>query len=137
METKNVTLRLPVELADELMRRYGSINQAVISELGYLKKIREVSTGEIKGLFSPEEWKFFYSVFFNTVIDSTFCANRGAFLAACDDAERFYGSASSLGVNFDMLTSRILSLKGANIEAIYNRIAEVKDECDLDTWSIF
>ena len=81
--------------------------------------------------------EIFLFCIFNTVIDSTFCANRGAFLAACDDAERFYGYASNLGVNFDMLTSKILSIKGANIEAIYNRIAEAKDECNLDKWSIF
>lgn len=89
MATKNVTLRLPEEMVEYLTRNNDSINQAVINEINAIKRIRTVAMGELKGLFTPQEWIFLADAFNGTLIDDVFCANKGAFIAACEDAEKY------------------------------------------------
>lgn len=63
MATRTVNLRLPEDLVEYLKRNNDSINQAVISEINTLKRIRTVALGELKGIFTPQEWIFFADVF--------------------------------------------------------------------------
>lgn len=140
MATKTVTLRLPEEMIEYLTRNNDSINQAVISEFNNLKRIRLVSIGEIKNLFSPQEWIFFATAFNSTLVDDVFCANVGAFIAGCEDAERFENVASANGVNLSDLLKKVKTLKGANIEAIYSRIKDYWEhysELDINEWAKF
>lgn len=44
---------LPEDLVEYLKRNNESINQAVISEINTLKRIRTVALGELKGIFTP------------------------------------------------------------------------------------
>lgn len=53
MATRTVNLRLPEDLVEYLKRNNDSINQAVISEINTLKRIRTVALGELKGIFTP------------------------------------------------------------------------------------
>lgn len=55
MATRTVNLRLPEDLVEYLKRNNDSINQAVISEINNLKRIRTVALGELKGIFTPQE----------------------------------------------------------------------------------
>ena len=72
MATKNVTLRLPEEMVEYLTRNNESINQAVISEINTLKRIRLVALGELKGLFTVDEWVFMINTFNSTLTDEMF-----------------------------------------------------------------
>lgn len=59
METKNATIRLPLDLAEWMMEGgWKSINHAVIANARNLRKIRQASTDELKGRLSEVEWKF-------------------------------------------------------------------------------
>lgn len=138
MATKNVTLRLPAEMVEYLTRNNDSINQAVISEINALKRIRTVAMGELKGLFNQNEWVFMTDAFNGTIIDDVFCANVGAFIAGCEDAERFEGTAQRHGVDLPAFIEKVESLHGANIEAIYSRIKDYWEHCNeikLEDWA--
>lgn len=140
MATKTVSLRLPEDMVDYLMKNYKSINQGVISELSCLLRIRQVSVGELRGLFSYNEWMFFADTFCSLVKDATFCCNKGAFIAACEDAERFDQTATKHLVDLAELVKKIETLRGANIEAIYNRIAEFwanSNDIKITDWAKF
>ncbi len=52
------TIRLPQEIADWLTKDGKSINQAVIDTVNTLQSIRLISTTELRGIFSPNEWMF-------------------------------------------------------------------------------
>ena len=52
MTTKNATIRLPEDIADWLTENGKSINQAIIESCQTLRRIRTVSTGEIRGVFT-------------------------------------------------------------------------------------
>lgn len=140
MATKNVTLRLPEEMVEYLTRNNESINQAVISEINTLKRIRLVALGELKGLFTIDEWVFMINTFNSTLTDEMFCANKGAFIACCEDAEKYEGGATILNMDLSAFINKINSLKGANIEAIYSRIKDYwshSNEIDLNEWAKF
>lgn len=140
MATKNVTLRLPEEMVEYLTRNNESVNQAVISEINALKRIRTVAMGELKGLFSIQEWMFLADAFNGTMIDDVFCANVGAFIAGCEDAERFERTAQRHGVDITELINKVSNLHGANIEAIYSRIKDYWEHCNeirLEDWAKF
>lgn len=55
MATRTVNLRLPEDLVEYLKRNNDSINQAVISEINTLKRIRTVALGELKGIFTDRK----------------------------------------------------------------------------------
>lgn len=138
MATKNVTLRLPEEMVEYLTRNNESVNQSVISEINALKRIRTVAMGELKGLFTVQEWMFLADAFNGTMIDDVFCANVGAFIAGCEDAERFEETAQRHGVDITELINKVSTLHGANIEAIYSRIKDYWEHCNeikLEEWA--
>lgn len=140
MATRTVNLRLPEEMVEYLTRNNDSINQAVISEINTIRRIRTVAMGELKGLFSPEEWIFLVDAFNGTLIDEIFCANVGAFMAACEDADRYEGLAVKHGIELSSFLAKVKTLHGANIEAIYSRIKEYWEHYDtivLEIWAEF
>lgn len=140
MATRTVNLRLPEELVEYLTRNNDSINQAVIAELNALRRIRTVAMGELKGLFTSQEWMFLADTFNGTLIDDVFCANVGAFIAGCEDAEQYEGTASKWKVDFPLFIAKVKTLHGANIEAIYSRIKDYWEHCNeikLEDWAKF
>lgn len=137
-ETKTVTLRLPVEMVEYLTRNDDSINQAVVNEISNLKRIRLVSMGELRGLFTPQEWIFIADSFNGTMVDDFMRANVGVFIAGCEDSERFERKASIHGVDLPSFLDKIRTLKGANIEAIYSRVDDFWNHCsetDINEWA--
>lgn len=140
METKTVNLRIPKELLDYIKSQNESLNSDIVSALSHYKTIRQVSLGEIKGVFTKEEWMFFIDSMNGTLTDDIFCCNVSALIAHCEDAERFEGTATKYGVNLKKITVKIKRLKGANIEAIYYRVSQFWDNTDkykLEEYSKF
>jgi hypothetical protein len=138
METKNATIRLPLDLA-EWMTEGGekSINQAVIANAETLRKIRQVSMGELKEKFTKEEWKFLADSLNGTLITETFRCSQVALWAHCEDAERFDGTGSKWKVDMDGFKAKVLSLTGAQVDALYARVESFweKPDRDLDEWA--
>lgn len=140
MATRTVNLRLPEEMVEYLTRNNDSINQAVISEINAIKRIRTVAMGELKGLFTSQEWQFMADAFNGTIIEDVFCANKGAFIAGCEDAEKYEGKASQWGIDFSAFIAKVDKLHGANIEAIYSRIKDYWEHCSeqhINNWANF
>jgi len=140
METKQVNLRIPQELLTYVKSQYESLNSDIVSAISRLKTIRQVSLGEIKGIFTKDEWMFFIDSMNGTMTDEIFCCNVGALIAHCEDSERFEGTATKYGVDLNSLAVKIKPLRGANIEAIYYRVSKFWDNTDkykLEEYSEF
>ena len=140
METKQVNLRIPQELLDYVKSQYGSLNSDIVSAIQRLRSVRQVALGEIRGLFTKEEWMFFIDSMNGVMVDEIFCCNVGGLIAHCEDSERFEGTATKYGVDLDSITQKIKTLRGANIEAIYYRVSQFWDNTDkykLEEYSDF
>ena len=139
IDKKNATIRLPENLIAWLTKGGKSINQAVIECTEYLRRIRQVSMGEIKGVFTPDEWKFLADSLNGTMIDDVFRCNVGALIAHCDDADQYDFLGKKWHVDLDVLKQKISNLSGANIDAIYTRGEEfwADGSADIEAWAKF
>lgn len=138
MTKRTATIRLPEELAVWLTSEGEGINQAVISTVETLRRIRTVSMGELKGVFTSEEWKFIADSLNGTLVDATFRCNVSALIAHCEDAEAYEGTGGKWGVDLPLLCAKIKSLKGANIEALYSRVESFwknSETTNLEEWA--
>ena len=123
METKQLSLRLMPELIDYVNTDSGSLAKDMSDAIRTLRAIRNTSTYEIKGVFTAPEWQFLTDSLNGYMQTEAFCCNSSALIAHCEDAEKYEGTATRYGVNLDALSKKISGLHGANIEAVYYRIA--------------
>lgn len=138
MTTKNATIRLPEEIAEWLTENGKSINQAIIESCQALRRIRTVSTGEIRGVFTSAEWGFLADSFNGTMITDTFRCNVQALIAHCEDSAKYEYLDKKWEVDMTKFLDKIKSLRGANIDAIYARIEDFwENERNLEEWINF
>lgn len=137
-ETKNVTIRLPQEVADWLISDGKYINQAITESVQTLKKIRTVSEAELRGVFTPEEWKFFADSLNGTVVAEDFRCNKQILIAHCEDSVNLEYLDKKWNVDIEVLKDKILNLHGANIDAIYARVERFwSGDDELEEWAKF
>lgn len=135
-EIRPVNLRITEELLNTIKKGNESINQSFVDAINRYNVIRRISRVELKGIFTPDEWKFFADSMNGTMIDDTFCTNVGALIAHCEDSERYEGTATKWNIDLSALIVKINTLHGANVEALYTRVFEFWDNPkDLDTWA--
>ena len=135
---KTVTIRMDEELAAQLEKEGDSLNRTIVDNLKRLGRIRLVSEKELKGVFTANEWKFFFDTLNGLMIDEALACNVGVLIAHCEDAEAFEGTATRWNVDINELKAKIATLKGANIEAIYDRVHRFwMKNGDLNTWAEF
>ena len=139
METKQLSLRLLPELIDYVNTDSGSLAKDMSDAIRTLRAIRNTSTYEIKGVFTPSEWLFLIDSLNGYMQIEAFCCNASALIAHCEDAEKYEGTATRYGVNLDALSKKISGLHGANIEAVYYRVAQfwAHPEASLEEYSNF
>lgn len=138
METKTVSMRIPQELLDYVQQENQSLNYSLVAALSRLRVIRNTATAELKGYFTTEEWKFFADSLNGTLIDDTFCCSVSAFIAHCEDSEKYESTATKWKIDLNTTIEKIKKLHGANIEALYYRTKKFWDHSvttDLDEWS--
>lgn len=138
MTTKNATIRLPEDIAEWLTENGRSINQAIIDSCQTLKRIRTVSTGEIRGIFTSAEWGFLVDSLNGTMITDTFRCNVQALIAHCEDSAKYEYLDKKRGVDMTKFLEKIKALHGANIDAIYARVEDFwENERNLEEWINF
>lgn len=138
MTTKNATIRLPEDIAEWLTENGKSINQAIIDSCQTLKRIRTVSTGEIRGIFTSAEWSFLVDSLNGTMITDTFRCNVQALIAHCEDSAKYESLDKKWGVDMTKFLEKIKALHGANIDAIYARVEDFwENERNLEEWINF
>lgn len=140
MAIKNATIRLPEELIEWLTSDGKSINQAVIECAQNLRRVRMVSAGELRGVFTPEEWKFLADSLNGTSVSESFRCNVSALVAHVEDAAQLEDLDRKWQVDVETFTQKIKTLHGANVEALYARVEEYwanSDTTDLNDWATF
>ena len=135
---KTVTIRMDEELASQLESEGNGLNKAIVENLKRYYRMRLVSEMELKGVFTPKEWMFFFYSLNGLTIDENLSCNVGVLIAHCEDAEKYEGLASRFDVDIEEVKKKISSLKGANIQAIYSRAEKFwKADGDINEWSNF
>lgn len=135
-ETKTVNLRLPVAIVDYVTSKEG-INRGVVDAIETLMQIQSISMQEIKGIFTPNEWKFLADSLNGSMITGTFRVSKDALIAHNEDAELYDGTTKKWNADLKALNKKVENLSGANIEAIYRRVETLWDNpgTNLEKWA--
>ena len=136
MAKKTVTIRLSEEAYEYVASSNSdSINKAIEDSILALKSIREKSMAELKGVFTKDEWAFLADSLNGTLVVGAFRSNVGALVAHCEDADSIDGLGRKWVVSIDELTGKILTLRGANIDAIYKRVEDfLNSDVSIEEW---
>jgi hypothetical protein len=126
--------------AVEILRKsqqMGFEAHEIVENLQFLQQIRRTSLREIKGVFTPDEWKFMVDILNGTLITPEFRCLKEGLIAEMEDAEHFDNSATRWNLNLSEVLEKIKKLTGAQIEAIYFRIEEFwnDDKRDLEKFA--
>lgn len=140
MAIKNATIRLPEELIEWLTSGGKSINQAVVECAQNLRRVRMASVGELRGVFTSDEWKFLADSLNGTSVSDSFRCNILALVAHVEDAAQLELLDHKWHVDLETFKQKILTLHGANVEALYARVEEYwanSETTDLNDWAAF
>ena len=121
METKTITIRVPLNVADTLSK-YENVTAGVVTCVERFEYVLAASKAELKGKFSEDEWHFFADSLNGTGVDGAFRVSVSALVAHCQDSELYEGTATKWGIDLNKLIDKIKILTGAQVEALYSRV---------------
>lgn len=138
-ETKTVSLRLPVEQVEWLMKSEESINQAVVSAIERLQMIEKYADRDIAGKFSPEEWSYLADSLNGSIVEGDFRFRSVALAANVEDSATYDGLDKKWGVDVAAFAEKIKSLSASSVEAVFRRVEAFWNDGtrDLEKWSNF
>lgn len=137
MEQKTVSMRLPHDVADYIMRNGDSITDGVKNLVSQMQRHERYADVELRGRFTAEEWKFLADSLNGTMVLDDFRFSASALVAHNQDSQLYDGTASRWGIDIDKLNSKCNSLTAAQVEALYRRVERFWNhpETDMDAWA--
>ncbi len=141
METKIISIRIPVELLKEVTKNGNEQQTESIVEL--LERSiadRKAAMIDIKGIFSKEEWIAIADSLNGTMITDPFWYSRDAFIAHCEDSELYDGTFSRHNADPKVVCEKIKKLTSIQVATVYRRVEtfwDNSDKIDLTKWSEF
>lgn len=137
MEQKTVSMRLPQDVADYIMRNGDSITDGVKNLVSQMQRHERYADVELRGRFTAEEWKFLADSLNGTMVLDDFRFSASALVAHNQDSQLYDGTASRWGIDIDKLNSKCNNLTAAQVEALYRRVERFWNhpETDMDAWA--
>lgn len=137
MATKIITFRIPEEMVDYITPKEGNVNGGLRDALSTLIQIQTISSQEIKGVFTPDEWKFLAESGTKTLMTEAFLTSKSALIARNEESALFDHLDAKHHIDVAELNGKIDCMYGAHIEAIYRRIKAYWDnpDTDADKWA--
>lgn len=137
MEQKTVSMRLPQDVADYIIRNGDSITDGVKNLVSQMQRHERYADVELRGRFTAEEWKFLADSLNGTMVLDDFRFSASALVAHNQDSQLYDGTASRWGIDIDKLNSKCNSLTAAQVEALYRRVERFWNhpETDMDAWA--
>lgn len=141
METKTITIRVPLEHLDYLKNNPLGYNGAIVSCIEKCKMIEKYADREIRGVFTPAEWKYLADSLNGTMAVGDFRYIPSALVANVEDSAKYDGLDEKWGVDISALVAKINGLSCSSADAIFRRVEAFWDECwrnpdtDIDKWA--
>lgn len=140
METKNITVRIPATIYQEMQQNaenprmdVGSINQQIVAGLLKLDVIERMSMDELRGRFTPSEWACMADMLNGTRVEGVFRFSTVSILAQIEDSSLYEGICSKWKVNQQTLIDKCKQLTAAQMDALYRRVESYWLNCSTDT----
>lgn len=148
METKNITIRIPATMYQEMQKNSenplmdaGSINQQIVDGLEKLSVLERMSMNELRGRFTPQEWACFADMLNGTRIDGQFRYSTVSIIAQIEDSSLYEGVCGKWGVDQETLIAKCKQLTSAQLDALYRRVESFwrnsSNQVDILKWGEF
>lgn len=109
-----------------------------IDTVNTLQSIRLISTTELRGIFSVNEWMFLADSFNGTIINDSIRYNVKMLIAHCEDSVIYDSLDKKYDVDMEVFKKKLSSLHCANVDALYARIEDFWDkDIDIEDWAKF
>lgn len=137
METKTVTLRLPQDVADYITKDGYSMTDGVKLIIATLQRHERYADMELRGKFTPNEWRFLADTLNGTIVLDDFRFNKHALIANNQDAQVFEHSADKWKVDLGKLNNKCMALTATQTEALYRRVENFWNhpEININEWA--
>lgn len=123
-ETKTATLRLPVQMVDELTANGAMLNPAIVDLYNRTRAERKIKMLDIRGVFTAAEWLALVGSFNGTIIDEYMRYNADMVVAHCEDAERYEGDFSTTGADLTTVCNKLARLTRIQLASVLDRIED-------------
>lgn len=148
METKNITVRIPVDMYQAMQKKadnpkmdVGSINMQIVDGLHKLDVIERMSSEELRGRFAPKEWACMADMLNSTRVTGEFRYVTGAMVAEIEDSELYEKTCTKWEVDQQALIDKCKQLTAAQMDALYRRVEDFwvnsKADTDILKWGEF
>lgn len=137
-ETKTATLRLPVQMVDELTANGAMLNPALVDFYNRARAEHKIKLLDIKGIFARAEWHALAASFNGSLIDEYMRYSREMVIAHCEDAERYEGAFSSNGADLQTVCLKIVELSRVQVATVLDRIEQFWNDSasiELNEWA--
>lgn len=110
--------------------------EVIVSQLQTLHRLRLHSIRELKGKFTPPEWRFMVNSINGTLVPADIRPNVSIFVARCEDSAALDYMDTKYGVEMTVFVQKLKTLTSAQVDTIYYTIGKFWEhpEGDLDEW---
>lgn len=141
METKNITVRVPVDIYDTMQKNVEnprmddacSINQQIVDSVRKLAAIQRRSLQELRGKFTPQEWAAMADMLNSTRVTEDFRYYADALVAEIEDSDHYEGIGAKWEIDIPALCEKARQLTAAQLDALYLRVETWWQTCKVDT----
>lgn len=123
METKTITLRLPIEVAQFIeSRTEGGFTDSVKELVTKVKALEGLAEKEVNDIFEKNEWNFFFDSMNGLIVEDWMRYSSDVLIAGNEDAELYEGTAKKWSINLEALNKKCKTLTSAQVDALYRRV---------------
>lgn len=123
MAEVTMTVRTSDKVAEALANYAGTKSAGAIRAVEGFVQLRKYINYELKGVFTREELISIVDAQNGLLLETALQANKGIFLAHCEDAERLESAFSRNGANWDDARVKIEGMSPAQVFFLQDAIA--------------
>lgn len=136
---KTINIRVEEKLLDQITNNGSNpINASIVDALNNSTTIIKMSTTELKGVFTEQEWTAMASAMNGVIIENVMLTNKDYALAEFEDSEIYNNTFLQFGVDFKAFSEKIRNLTFAQHFALIKRIKDFwESNTEISVWAKF
>lgn len=133
MEAKNITVRIPADMYEEMASKEKSISQQLAELSKKDKLIKRLSEIELRGKFTTKEWMTIADAMNGIMVEGASRYNQSLLRIEVEDKALYEGLEEKHGVNIRNLSEKIGTLTAAQTYALIERIEDFWSHDGVDS----
>lgn len=134
MEAKNITVRIPAEMYEEMAANELSISQQLVELRKKDKLVKRMSEIELREKFTTKEWMTIADALNGIMIEGVNRYNKSLLVIEVEDKALYEGLEERHGVNIRNLSEKLGTLTAAQTYTLINKIEDFWAHPGMDSY---